>query len=44
MNPSSLRISLKSLLNEISLDQVKQAYVGPELSAMDFDKIFNDKR
>ena len=42
MNPSSLRISLKSLLNEISLDQVKQAYVGPELSAKDFDKIFND--
>lgn len=42
MNPSSLRISLVSLLNEISLDQVKQAYVGPELSAMDFDKIFND--
>jgi hypothetical protein len=42
MNPSSLRISLVSLLNEISLDQVKQSYVGPELSAKDFDKIFND--
>jgi len=42
MNPSSLRISLKSLLNEISLDQVKKAYVGPELSSVDFDKIYND--
>ena len=42
MNSSSLRISLVSLLNEISLDQVKQAYVGSELSAREFDKIFND--
>ena len=42
MNSSSLRISLVSLLNEISLDQVKQAYVGAELSPREFDKIFND--
>jgi hypothetical protein len=42
MNSSSFRISLVSLLTEISIDQVKQAYVGNELSEKDFDNIFNN--
>jgi len=34
--------TLTTLLIEITLDQVRDAYVGPELSAKEFDKIYND--